>query len=71
MSNGPDMQRYFAELAERAGTATITEAEAEAVLDLARVVAHQEERRLAQLLDRERRAVARRRGGGKGAGAAI
>jgi hypothetical protein len=49
VDDGSDLQRYFADLAERAGTATVTEAEAEAVLDLARVVAHTSERKYAPI----------------------
>ena len=40
---------FFAELAATAGTAPLSDAEAEAVLDLTRVVAHTRERRLAPL----------------------
>lgn len=40
---------FFADLAARAGTAPLSDAEADAVLDLTRVVAHTRERRLAPL----------------------
>ena len=40
---------FFADLAARAGTAPLSDAEAEVVLDLTRVVAHTRERRLAPL----------------------
>ncbi len=43
------LERYFAELAERTGTPPIGGDEAEAVLRLARVVAHTSERRFAPL----------------------
>ena len=42
-----DLQRFFADLATHAGTAPINPAEAQAVLDLARVVAHGSQRRYA------------------------
>ena len=43
------VEPFFRELAAGAGTAALSDAEAEAVLDLARVVAHTRERRLAPL----------------------
>lgn len=47
MAEHEDLEAFFARLAARAGTATVTAAEAEAILDLARVVAHATERRYA------------------------
>ena len=43
------IEPFFRELAASAGTAMLSDAEAEAVLDLTRVVAHTRERRLAPL----------------------
>lgn len=43
------VEPFFRELAAAAGTAPLSDAEAEAVLDLTRVVAHTRERRLAPL----------------------
>lgn len=43
------VEPFFRELAARAGTVPLSDAEAEAVLDLTRVVAHTRERRLAPL----------------------
>jgi hypothetical protein len=48
MDEGP-VGPFFADLAARAGTAPLSDAEAGAVLDLTRVVAHTRERRLAPL----------------------
>lgn len=45
----PSVEPFFAELAADAGTVPLSDAEAEAVLDLTRVVAHTRERRLAPL----------------------
>jgi len=44
-----DEEAFLARLAEEAGTAVISAGEAEAVLDLARVVAHAVQRRFAPL----------------------
>lgn len=44
-----DEETFLARLAEEAGTAVISAGEAEAVLDLARVVAHGAQRRFAPL----------------------
>lgn len=43
------VEPFFRELAATAGTMPLSDAEAEAVLDLTRVVAHTRERRLAPL----------------------
>lgn len=43
------VEPFFRDLAARAGTAPLSDAEADAVLDLTRVVAHTRERRLAPL----------------------
>jgi hypothetical protein len=43
------LETFLAHLADRTGTRRLEEAEADAVLDLARIVAHQEERRFAPL----------------------
>ena len=43
------VEPFFRELAASAGTAALSDAEADAVLDLTRVVAHTRERRLAPL----------------------
>lgn len=47
--NEDSVEPFFRELAAGAGTAPLSDAEAEAVLDLTRVVAHTRERRLAPL----------------------
>lgn len=49
MSERSEMERFFAELAERAGTATVTAEEAGAVLELAREVAHTAQRKYAPI----------------------
>ncbi len=49
MEDGERIERVFATLAEVAGTAPLSESEAEALLDLARVMAHDVERKLAPL----------------------
>jgi hypothetical protein len=43
------LETFLTELADRTGTRRLEEAEADAVLDLARIAAHQEERRFAPL----------------------
>jgi hypothetical protein len=43
------LEQFFADLADEGGTAPLGDAEAEAVLDLTRVVAHTSERRYAPL----------------------
>lgn len=45
----PSVEAFFADLAARADTVALSDAEADAVLDLTRVVAHTVERRLAPL----------------------
>lgn len=47
MEGSDDLERFFRRLAGVAGTPAIEAAEAEAILDLARIVAHRFERRLA------------------------
>ncbi|MPZ88380.1 MAG: hypothetical protein GEU81_09945 [Nitriliruptorales bacterium] len=49
MENDEKLERYFAALSAEAGTPPLTQEEARAVLDLARVVAHTSERRFAPL----------------------
>ena len=49
MEDDEALQRYFSAFAEGGGTPPLTAAEARAVLDLARVVAHTAERRYAPL----------------------
>jgi hypothetical protein len=49
MSERSKMERFFAEFAERTGTATVTADEAGAVLELAREVAHTAERKYAPI----------------------
>lgn len=49
MTADEPLESFFARLADAAGTVPITPAEADAVLDLARVVAHGTERRYAPL----------------------
>lgn len=49
MTDGHDLETFFARLAAQAGTAVLDAGEAAAVLDLTRVVAHEAERRYAPL----------------------
>jgi hypothetical protein len=49
MENDEDLDRYFAALAAEGGTPPLTTEEVDAVLDLARIVAHTSERRFAPL----------------------
>lgn len=49
MENDEELERYFAALSTEGGTPPLTQQEARAVLDLARVVAHTSERRFAPL----------------------
>jgi hypothetical protein len=49
VSDGSDIEKFFAHLAAQAGTAPVTREEAEVVLDLAREVAHNVERKYAPI----------------------
>lgn len=49
MDDDARLERFFTDLAAEAGTAPVTAAEAEELLDLARVVAHTVERKYAPL----------------------
>lgn len=49
LSEGSGIEQFFAELAQRTGTATVSAGEAGAVLELAREVAHNLERKYAPI----------------------